>query len=228
MGANEDIPRAVDPPELPDASELTPVSELTVGNGGFHAEVSLAEDVVLADTKADELGFECAVFSKTNLSGTRWTKLRLVDARLVACDLANAQWLCGLLRRVEISRCRLTGMGLSRARIGHVRFIDCKCDQATFQESTFEACRFEACDLRGADFQEADLRGVVFAGCDLRDANLVGANLVGADFRGSKIEALGVRGEDLRGAVVDASQAISFATVLGMTVKGHGIDDSPA
>jgi uncharacterized protein YjbI with pentapeptide repeats len=224
MSPNKDTPSDIHRPELPADSELIPWSNPRLCDAQHHAEVAIG-DLSLEGTKAKELEFDGVAFSKTNLSRTRWSMLRLVDGRLLGCDLANAQWLNANLRRIEMSRCRLTGVGLARARIGHTRFTDCKCDHAGFQESVFESCQFDGCDLREADFQEADLRGVVFAGCDLRGATLVGAKLAGADFRGSTVDGLNVRGEDLRGAIVNASQAIGFAALVGIVVKGCGVDE---
>jgi uncharacterized protein YjbI with pentapeptide repeats len=73
--------------------------------------------------------------------------------------------------------------------------------------------------LRGALFDGADLRGVTFARCDLTNADLQGANLRGADLRGSLLDGLRIDSQDLQGAIIDPSQAVQVAGLLGLTVK---------
>ena len=73
--------------------------------------------------------------------------------------------------------------------------------------------------LRGALFEGADLRVVTFTRCDLTNADLQGANLRGADLRGSLLDGLRVGPKDMQGAIIDPSQAIQVAGLLGLTVK---------
>jgi hypothetical protein len=42
--------------------------------------------------------------------------------------------------------------------------------------------------------------------------------LVDADLRGSVVDGVQMNGEDIRGAVVDASQAMLFAPLLGIRI----------
>ncbi len=73
--------------------------------------------------------------------------------------------------------------------------------------------------LRGALFEGADLRGVMFARCDLTNADLQGTNLRGADLRGSLLDGLRIGPKDVQGAIIDPSQAVQVAGLLGLTVK---------
>ncbi len=43
--------------------------------------------------------------------------------------------------------------------------------------------------------------------------------LLNADFRGSTVEGLHLNAEDVRGAVVDPSQAMIFASLLGIRIE---------
>jgi hypothetical protein len=45
------------------------------------------------------------------------------------------------------------------------------------------------------------------------------AKVAGADFRGSQVEGLRVEGCDLRGVVIDPTQAVVFAGLLGLVVR---------
>ena len=67
----------------------------------------------------------------------------------------------------------------------------------------------------------ADLSGVLFSRCNLTRCDMTGARLSGADFRGSSIEGLKVGLDELQGAIVDPSQALSFASLLGLVVKSE-------
>ena len=115
--------------------------------------------------------------------------------------------------------CRLLGVQLVEAHLDDVIFRDCNLESAVFASAVFKAARFEGCVLRGALFEGADLRGVVFARCDLTNADLQGANLRGADLRGSLLDGLRIGPKDVQGAIIDPSQAVQVAGLLGLTVK---------
>ena len=59
----------------------------------------------------------------------------------------------------------------------------------------------------------------MFTRCDLTDADLQGANLRGADLRGSLLDGLRIAPKDVQGEIIDPSQAVQVAGLLGLTVK---------
>ena len=58
-----------------------------------------------------------------------------------------------------------------------------------------------------------------FRRCNLQNAEMSKARLLNADLRGSRVENLHLNAEDIRGAVVDPSQAMIFASLLGIRIE---------
>ena len=162
---------------------------------------------------------EEAVFAAVGLRRTVWQGVRLLDARLKACDLSNSDWQHAHLQRVEFEACNLTGMNFANAQWNHVRCESSKLLLAAFAHAKFTATAFRACHLEQADFTGADLRDVVFADCNLRQARFFGARLQGADLRGCDLTGFGATAHDLRGAIVEARQLVDLAPMLGVIVK---------
>ena len=88
-----------------------------------------------------------------------------------------------------------------------------------FASAVFKTARFEGCLLRGALFDGADLRGVVFQRCDLTNTDFTGASLRDVDLRGSIIDGLKAGVREWQGAVIDPTQAVQVAMLLGLTIK---------
>jgi uncharacterized protein YjbI with pentapeptide repeats len=55
--------------------------------------------------------------------------------------------------------------------------------------------------------------------CEFKNADMTGAKLDGADFRGSSVEGLVALATDLKGAIVDPTQAMIFAELLGLKIR---------
>jgi uncharacterized protein YjbI with pentapeptide repeats len=146
-------------------------------------------------------------------------KLRLLDVQLEACDLTGAIWEQARLQRVTFNGCRLRGVQLLEAHCENAVFHDSLLENSNFASATFKAARFENCDLREAVFTEADLGNVVFQRCDLTHADLRGSKLTGADLRGSIISGMQVGAPELKGAIIDPTQAVQVASLLGLSVK---------
>jgi uncharacterized protein YjbI with pentapeptide repeats len=67
------------------------------------------------------------------------------------------------------------------------------------------------------------LAGVVFRNCDLTNADLRNTTLRGTDLRGSTLTGMQVGAKELRGAIIDPTQAVHLARLLGVTVRA--LDD---
>jgi uncharacterized protein YjbI with pentapeptide repeats len=208
--------KGIQPPQLPkhlDAGALQALAD--------HAEYTalrLAKCDLTGQTAASVL-FEQVEFSRAVFQHTTVTGARLFDVRAVTCDFSGADWRGARFRRVELAGCRLLGVQLIEAHLDDVFFRDCNLESAVFASAVFKAARFEGCVLRGALFDGADLRGVAFAHCDLTNADFTGANLCDADLRGSIIDGLRAGPREVQGAMIDPTQAIQVASLLGLTVK---------
>lgn len=208
--------KGIQPPQMP--RHLAAEEIRALADRSEYTALRLVKSDLTGQTAADVLceQVECsrAVFQRTMLTGAR-----LFDVRAATCDFSGADWRGARFRRVELIGCRLLGVQLPEAHLDDVLFRECNLENAVFASAVFKAARFEGCMLRGAFFDGADLRGVVFYRCDLTNADLQGANLRGADLRGTLLDGLRIGPKDVPGAIIDPSQAVQVAGLLGLTVK---------
>jgi uncharacterized protein YjbI with pentapeptide repeats len=183
-----------------------------------YTDVNLAH-AELVGQAARDVTFDTVHFKHVRLGGTLLSAPHLRDVRFDTCDFAEAAWDKAQMARIEVIDSRLLGFKAIEARIQDALFKGCNGTLALFWSTTFKAVRFQTCVLREASFYEADLSAVVFDRCDLRGADLRGAKAAGADFRGSQVEGMRVEGCDLRGVVIDPTQAVVFAGLLGLVVR---------
>jgi uncharacterized protein YjbI with pentapeptide repeats len=208
--------KGIQPPQMP--KHLAEQEIRSLADHAEYAALRLAKCDFAGQVAADVL-FEQVEISRTVFQRTTLTGARLFDVRAATCDFSGADCWGARFRRVELVGCRLLGVQLVEAHLDDVIFRDCNLESAVFASAVFKAARFEGCVLRGALFESADLRGVVFARCDLTNADLQGANLRGADLSGSLLDGLRIGLKDVQGAIIDPSQAVQVAGLLGLTVK---------
>lgn len=159
-----------------------------------------------ADAEEPPVATELADLSDTAVRDVDWSNERAL----------RLQW-----RRVELTRCRLTGMDLAEAALDDVVFAECRIDlaglrHARLERVVFRDCRMEECDLYGAS-----LRDVLFERCELREATFSGCRVERVELRGCELA--GVRGADaLRGARMPWPDVVAnagvFAAALGIEI----------
>lgn len=176
----------------------------------------------LAGRSAARISFETVLFRKAVLGPSRISKPRLVDCRLETSDLSGIDWEQARFRRVEFSGCRLIGALLAESDWEDVVFKECNLERAVIASAKFRAARFERCVLREASFEYTDCSGVIFEDCDLTRADLRRAKLEASDLRGSKLDGVQAGPEEFLGAIVDSSQALQIAGLLGILVREKG------
>ena len=144
-----------------------------------------------------------------------------VDGVAIGLDWANRQARGIVLRRVEVRRCRLSGVELAEAELSDVTFEDCRLDLAGLRLAkltrvVFSECRMAECDLYGAA-----LTDVVFDRCELREAIFSGLRVKRVELRGCDLTRL-AGAEALRGARMPwddlMPNAALFAAALGLEI----------
>jgi uncharacterized protein YjbI with pentapeptide repeats len=196
-------------PELPD--DLPKATPDSLEHDATLAELELC-DASLTDENARGVTFQSARMKRVDLSGSRLEHLRVTEAVLSACNLANVHARGAHLMTVLIQDSRLTGMALPQGELMDVTFKDCRIDLASFGSCRLERVSFEDCMLAQTDFLDAQLNGVRFDGCDLTTADIRGARLKRCELRGSDLTGLqGV--ESLRGAAMEWRDIIEMAGV---------------
>lgn len=204
-------------PQLPKKLPLADPDEDMMSDGETYARREFQRRDLTARV-AYRLHYEEVLLTRINATATQLDHVRLADARLVGCDLANATWSHLACDRVEFSGCRMTGFMAPEADVRDTRFHECKAELAQFYRATVRGGRFEDCQLVGADFRFADVSGVVFARCDLSQVDFTGATMRGADLRGCVIEGMRVGPSELRGAIIDEAQALALIRAMGITI----------
>lgn len=145
----------------------------------------------------------------------------LVDAVATDADWANARAQRWSALRVELRRCRLTGIELAEATISDVTFDDCRIDLAGIRHARLERVVFRDCRMGECDLYGSTLKDVLFERCELREATFSTCMLERVEFRGCDLA--GVRGpEALRGARMPSPDVVGnaalFATALGIEI----------
>ncbi|KPL76890.1 hypothetical protein ADN00_09820 [Ornatilinea apprima] len=209
----------IQPPQLPKA---LPSGSIAALQDEDEVSMVLLSACDMANTSAAHLLFEKVALKRVSLAASQHAKPRFVDCLLEASDLSGIDWEQARFRRVAFLGCRLIGAQLVDAEFEDVTFKECTLENAVFLSANFKAVRFEHCQLREASFESADLPGVVFDDCDLTRADLRQARLSGADFRGSRLDGVQAGAQELRGAIVDSTQAIQIAGLIGLIVKEYG------
>jgi uncharacterized protein YjbI with pentapeptide repeats len=179
----------------------------------------LIEGVRIESRKAGTLHIESSVLERVSLAGSSFDSAVWKDVRLVSCDLANLETRALTLIRVEFINCRMTGLRAGVADCQDVLISEGDQRYSQFRYSRFRSAEFDACNFTEADFQGTDLSGAIFRKCDLRNAEMSKVQLLNTDLRGSLVEGLHLNAEDIRGAVVDLSQAMIFAPLLGIRIE---------
>ena len=145
----------------------------------------------------------------------------LVDVVGVDLDWANERSLGLSALRVELRRCRLTGVELAEATLSDVLFDECRIDLAGLRNAQLERVVFRDCRMGECDFYGSSLKDVLFERCELREATFSGCTLQRVELRGCDLA--GVRGaEALRGARMTWNDVVEnaalFASVVGIEV----------
>ena len=145
----------------------------------------------------------------------------LVDAVGIDLDWANERSLGLSALRVELRRCRLTGVELAEATLRDISFDQCRIDLAGLRNAQLERVVFRDCRMGECDFYGSSLKDVLFERCELREATFSGCTLQRVEMRGCDLA--GVRGaEAFRGVRMIWSDIVEnaalFAAVVGIEV----------
>ena len=206
-------------PDLPDEMAAAPDPEVLFEPDDISIADRLIAGARIENRAAGTLRIESSLLEGVSLAGSRFASILWKDVRLVRCDLANLDTRYLTLTRVELVDCRMTGFRAGEAECQDVLVSAGDQRHCQFRFSKFKSAEFDSCNFEEADFQGTDLSGSIFRKCILRNAEMSKVKLVNADLRGSLVEGLRMNAEDVRGAVVDPSQAMIFAALLGIRIE---------
>jgi uncharacterized protein YjbI with pentapeptide repeats len=183
----------------------------------IHVDGGTVAAMEAAHARFLECAFTRVTFDGGTMRRTRLNEVWLREARLVAVDLAESEWLDATL-----IDCVLAGTEAYGADLRRVVFRGGKLDAVNFRDATLTDVRFENCVLRGVDLSSATLERVSFPGCRFSEVELTGVTLKKVDLRGAELDIVGGH-ESLRGAIITTVQLIDLAPALarslGITVR---------
>jgi uncharacterized protein YjbI with pentapeptide repeats len=214
----------------PDMLDLDPLSPDAILTGAPLQDGFLDGSAVPADFSARKLpGLTgtSLIFQSVNFSGCELRRLHLRDVRFVQCDFSNAILRGFEATRVEFIDCRLTGVAAVECRWQDVLIEGCEAAYSRFADARFRACEFRSTNFAESDFRGADFgtdhatggHGCLFSQCSLQRADLSHAKLYETDLRGANLDGMIVGRDDVRGAIVNATQAMDLARLLGLVIK---------
>ncbi len=214
---DESVPR-VPPENLPGKDDLTLVETERL-LAGEPIEECLIQEIDLSGRRIPSLVALNSVMDHVSFASSRIAKFRLRDARLVKCDLSNAVLHGFEATRIEFVDCRMTGMSAIQCHWEDVLVENCDLRYAQLSDGQIRSSEFKSCNLGDADLRGAHLEGAIFTNAVLCRADLSKARLRGTDLRGAEIEGVTVQPEDLRGAIVNVTQAMDLARLLGLIIR---------
>jgi uncharacterized protein YjbI with pentapeptide repeats len=139
----------------------------------------------------------------------------LIDAVVADADWSNEQARGVGWKRVELRRCRLTGVELAESVLTDVTFAECRLDLAGLRLTRLERVVFRDCRLAECELYEAQLEDVLFERCELRGASLDGVRIERVELRGCDLS--GVAGvASLRGARIAWEDVVQNAPVFAL------------
>jgi uncharacterized protein YjbI with pentapeptide repeats len=205
-----DIPN--DMATAPDTATLFEPRDISIAD-------RLIEGARIENRAGGTLRIESTILEGVSLAGSSFVSIIWKDVRLVRCDLANLETRYLTMTRVELIDCRMTGLRAGEADCQDVLVSAGDQRHCQFRFSKFKSAEFDSCNFAEADFQGTDLSGSIFRRCRLQNTEMSKVRLLNADLRGSMVEGLRMNAEDIRGAVVDPSQAMVFAGLLGIRIE---------
>lgn len=125
-----------------------------------------------------------------DLNACYMSHTRIPMVNLTGADMRNSDMMGAMLRRADLSDCRLNPTHFYRADMREAKFVN----------SLLNGANLRGADGREADFSNADMDRVI-----LSDANLAGANLRGANLSRANLDRANLTGADLTGAILNGT-----------------------
>jgi len=139
----------------------------------------------------------------------------LMDAVIVDADWSNERGRGVSWKRVELRRCRLTGVELAESVLTDVTFVECRLDLAGLRLARLERVVLRDCRLSECELYEAQLEDVLFERCELRGASLDGVRIERVELRGCDLSGVGGVAS-LRGARIAWDDIVQNAPVFAV------------
>lgn len=181
----------------------------------FEYDERLLDGVDWSEQSGDGI-LEFSAVTNTDLSGTLFAPLEIVDVTVDRSVLSNGRWEQTIARRVEITDSQLVGWQAQFSVATDVYIADCRADYAGISIGASKgAVVFERCRFMNANFL-GDLSKAVFIDCEFPGADFTRVSKAqGCDMRRSDLSGVaGLMG--LTGSLITADQAVHIAGALAV------------
>lgn len=168
----------------------------------------------------------CKLYCDDSPSDFRYAELR--DVLFEGCDLTTCNFERASAYGLELKGCQAQGIDFTNVdfsmTLGRNQTVaDFKCTSsnlayADFSSTYLAGATFKSTRLVHAVMHDCDLSGATLTQCELDNLEATHLKLSGANLAGSRFNNLNPRLIDLNGTKVDAEQAMTLLTILGIEI----------
>ncbi len=145
-------------------------------------------------------------------------KTYFVDVIFDHCDFSNCQLSESTLRRVVFDHCRMTGADLSRCVLQDVVFSTVRSIIPTLRFPALRAAALRIASARSLRSARGSLPPLRSSGASWMKVSFSTVILTASICRPVRLKA-SLCGDELKGVIVNPSQAVDLARVLGIVIK---------
>lgn len=158
-------------------------------------------------------------FEHCTLSDLSIDRYYFVDCSFTGCDLSGLTLQNSHISRTRFIDCRASALTVSDGILRDVAFSDCRMDYAVFSASKLKHVSMTGCALRHSVLGDLRHSDWTLADCDLTETEILRTPLQGIDLSSCTLDRLSVDPAYLRGTLVNVSQALAFAQLIGLRIK---------
>nr|MDT0658527.1 pentapeptide repeat-containing protein [Micromonospora sp. DSM 115978] len=167
--------------------------------------------VDLTEAVSSGASFTDCTFNDCKFNASEHSSSAFVNCVFTGCSFFDATF----------TSCKLVGSTFVRCTFGLFKVSGGDWSFVSLAGADLEKASIVSARMREADLTGAKLVGAAIQHVDLSGASLARANLTKADLRGSDLSTLDPLTAELRDAVIDADQAFTVATTLGLLIHPH-------
>jgi uncharacterized protein YjbI with pentapeptide repeats len=177
-------------------------------------------DEDLYGQRVGHVEFEDCTFESCSFADLRADRIVFDRCTFIGCDFSNARMATSYWRDCRIVESRLVGCDLHQGIMVRVSMRDSICSYVNLTEGKLEQVSLQACDLHEASLAQLRLKRLTLEACDLTRAEVFGTRLRGVDLSTCQIAGIRLSNTfaELRGAKIGLDQAPDLVRLLGVTL----------
>ena len=183
-------------------------------------EVCIVNNSVFENEIVGRIQIENAIIKNCRFSNTDFGRSDFMDVVFENCDFSNVDLSQSSIHRIEFKGCKFVGTNFPACSFGNVVFEESVINLASFFESKLKKVLFDRVIARNTYFYNCKFNSAVeFQSCNLDESNFYNTSLKGVDISSSTFDSLIISFDELKGCKVSPSQAIYFASLMGLVIQ---------